>query len=55
MENVRVGVLHVNSASAGADLHVPFGGTRSSAFGPKEQGAAAKEFYTETATVYLKG
>lgn len=55
MEDVRVGVLHVNSASAGADLHVPFGGTRASAFGPKEQGTAAREFFTETATVYLKG
>lgn len=55
IEDIRVGVVHVNSASAGADLHVPFGGSRSSALGPKEQGAAAREFFTETATVYLRG
>lgn len=55
IEDIRVGVVHVNSASAGADLHVPFGGSGSSALGPKEQGAAAREFYTETATVYLRG
>jgi len=50
-----VGILHVNSESAGADPHVPFGGAKASGFGPKEQGAAASEFYTHTTTVYLKG
>lgn len=55
IEDIRVGVVHINSASAGADLHVPFGGSRASALGPKEQGAAAREFFTETATVYLRG
>ncbi|GAA1412312.1 putative aldehyde dehydrogenase [Glutamicibacter uratoxydans] len=50
-----VGILHVNSESAGADPHVPFGGAKASGFGPKEQGAAAREFYTHTTTVYLKG
>ncbi|MDF2507369.1 MAG: aldehyde dehydrogenase [Microbacterium sp.] len=55
IEDIRVGVVHVNSASAGADLHVPFGGSGSSALGPKEQGAAAREFFTETATIYLRG
>lgn len=55
IEEVRVGVVHVNSASAGADLHVPFGGNRGSALGPKEQGQAARDFFTETATVYLRG
>ncbi|MGM1017443.1 MAG: aldehyde dehydrogenase family protein [Actinomycetota bacterium] len=55
IEEIRAGVVHINSASAGADLHVPFGGSGSSALGPKEQGAAARDFYTETATVYLRG
>jgi aldehyde dehydrogenase (NAD+) len=55
IDDVRVGVVHVNSASAGADLHVPFGGNRGSALGPKEQGQVARDFFTETATVYLRG
>lgn len=55
IEDIRVGVVHINSASAGADLHVPFGGSGASALGPKEQGATAREFFTETATVYLRG
>ena len=55
MECVDVGVLHVNSESAGADPHVPFGGAKKSGLGPKEQGSAAREFFTHTTTVYLRG
>ena len=49
---LQAGILHVNSQTAGADVHVPFGGLKASAWGPHEQGRAAMEFYTETVTVY---
>jgi acyl-CoA reductase-like NAD-dependent aldehyde dehydrogenase len=49
----QAGLLHVNSQTAGADVHVPFGGIKNSGFGPHEQGRAAMEFYTETVTVYI--
>jgi aldehyde dehydrogenase (NAD+) len=52
-EEAQAGLLHVNSQTAGADVHVPFGGIKSSGFGPHEQGRAAIEFYTETVTVYV--
>lgn len=55
VDDLDVGILHVNSESAGADPHVPFGGAKKSGFGPKEQGGAAKEFFTHTTTVYLTG
>src|SRR6478609_588346 len=55
VEHIDVGVLHVNSESAGADPHVPFGGAKKSGLGPKEQGGAAREFFTHTTTVYLRG
>lgn len=55
VEQIDVGVLHVNSESAGADPHVPFGGAKKSGLGPKEQGGAAREFFTHTTTVYLRG
>lgn len=55
VDHIDVGVLHVNSESAGADPHVPFGGAKKSGLGPKEQGAAAREFFTHTTTVYLRG
>ncbi|MFL4477608.1 aldehyde dehydrogenase family protein [Paeniglutamicibacter sp. ORCA_105] len=55
MQAIDVGILHVNSESAGADPHVPFGGAKKSGYGPKEQGGASKEFFTHTTTVYLRG
>ena len=52
VNRVEAGLLHVNSQTAGADVHVPFGGIKGSGFGPHEQGRAALEFYTEVVTVY---
>jgi aldehyde dehydrogenase (NAD+) len=49
---IQAGIVHVNSQTAGADVHVPFGGLKGSAWGPHEQGRAAIEFYTESVTVY---
>jgi len=49
---LQAGILHVNSQTAGADVHVPFGGVKGSGWGPHEQGRAAIEFYTELVTVY---
>ena len=31
---LQAGILHINSQTAGADVHVPFGGLKSSAWGP---------------------
>ena len=49
----EAGLIHVNSQTAGADVHVPFGGIKASGFGPHEQGRAAIEFYTDIVTVYV--
>jgi aldehyde dehydrogenase (NAD+) len=51
-EEIGAGIIHVNSQTAGADVHVPFGGIKGSGWGPHEQGRAAIEFYTEAVTVY---
>jgi acyl-CoA reductase-like NAD-dependent aldehyde dehydrogenase len=48
------GILHVNSETAGADPHVPFGGMKQSGSGAREQGRAAREFFTHGKTVYLR-
>ena len=48
----RAGMVMVNLATAGVDYHVPFGGVRKSSYGPREQGFAAVEFYTQTKTAY---
>ena len=53
VERVKAGIVHVNSQTAGAEVHVPFGGLSGSGYGPHEQGRAAIEFYTQTKTIYL--
>ena len=53
--HVRAGMVMVNLPTAGVDYHVPFGGTRKSSYGAREQGFAAVEFYTQTKTVYIGG
>jgi aldehyde dehydrogenase (NAD+) len=52
-DEAQAGLIHVNSQTAGADVHVPFGGIKASGFGPHEQGRAAIEFYTDLITVYV--
>ena len=44
----------VNLPTAGVDLQAPFGGTRGSSFGPREQGPYAREFYTKMKTCYVQ-
>jgi alpha-ketoglutaric semialdehyde dehydrogenase len=51
-DEIGAGIIHVNAQTAGADVHVPFGGVKGSGWGPHEQGRAAIEFYTEMVTVY---
>ena len=51
--NVRTGCVMVNLPTAGTDYHVPFGGRGESSYGPREQGAYAREFYTTVKTAYV--
>jgi len=48
----RAGMVMVNLPTAGVDYHVPFGGSRKSSYGAREQGFAAIEFFTQTKTAY---
>jgi acyl-CoA reductase-like NAD-dependent aldehyde dehydrogenase len=50
---VQAGLVMVNLPTAGLDYHLPFGGRKSSSYGPREQGEAAREFYTQGKTAYL--
>ncbi len=48
----RAGMVMVNLPTAGVDYHVPFGGTKGSSYGSREQGRYAAEFYTTVKTAY---
>ncbi|MGL5116208.1 MAG: aldehyde dehydrogenase family protein, partial [Beijerinckiaceae bacterium] len=50
--NAEAGMVMVNLPTAGVDYHVPFGGRKGSSYGPREQGAYAREFYTTVKTAY---
>ena len=50
---IQAGVVHVNSETPGAEPQVPFGGYKGSSSYSREQGKAAREFYTQTKTVYI--
>lgn len=52
--HVQSGMVMVNTPTAGVDYHVPFGGTKASSFGPREQGHHAIEFFTTTKTAYTQ-
>jgi aldehyde dehydrogenase (NAD+) len=51
--HARAGMVMVNAPTAGVDYHVPFGGTKASSYGPREQGSYAREFYTTVKTAYV--
>ena len=51
----KAGMTMVNLPTAGVDYHVPFGGTKSSSYGSREQGFAAAEFFTQIKTSYSAG
>ncbi|MEP4037569.1 aldehyde dehydrogenase family protein [Pseudophaeobacter sp.] len=50
--HAEAGMVMVNLPTAGVDYHVPFGGTKGSSYGAREQGSYAAEFYTRVKTAY---
>ena len=52
---IDVGLVRVNAPTTGVDFHVPFGGEKASSYGPREQGRAAREFFTRSRTILVAG
>ena len=50
--NSDAGLVKVNLPTTGADFHLPFGGRKASSYGAREQGAYAREFFTQVKTAY---
>ncbi len=55
IRRIEVGLVRVNGDTTGVDPHAPFGGLKASSSGSREQGPAAREFYTEIKTVQIQG
>ena len=52
-EGIDCGLIRVNAVTPGVDYYAPFGGERLSSHGPREQGRAARDFFTTTRTLTI--
>lgn len=55
IERSEVGLVQINDETGGAEPQAPFGGLKNSGTGAREQGQAAKEFFTELKTITING
>ena len=53
VEDVEVGMIHVNEPSVGGEAQLPFGGTKSTGIGEREMGEEGLNFFTEVKTVFI--
>jgi acyl-CoA reductase-like NAD-dependent aldehyde dehydrogenase len=53
MQDVYTGILYINAGTTGAEIHLPFGGTKATGNGHREAGTAALDFYTEWQSIYV--
>jgi aldehyde dehydrogenase (NAD+) len=54
IRGIEAGLVRINGDTTGVDPHAPFGGVKGSSSGSREQGSAAREFYTEIKTVQVQ-
>ena len=50
---IECGLQRINAPTPGVDYYAPFGGERNSSHGPREQGRAAREFFTTSRTMTI--
>ncbi len=53
IEKLDTGITYINAPTIGAEIHLPFGGTKSTGNGTREAGTTAIEEFTEIKTVYF--
>jgi aldehyde dehydrogenase (NAD+) len=51
--DITTGILYVNAGTTGAEIQLPFGGTRGTGNGHREAGLGAVEFFTEWKAIYV--
>ena len=53
INTVETGMVHVNAPTLGGEVHLPFGGLKSSGVGQREQGLEGINFFSEVLTAYI--
>jgi acyl-CoA reductase-like NAD-dependent aldehyde dehydrogenase len=53
MRDVYTGIFYVNAPTIGAEVHLPFGGTKATGNGHREAGTAALDVFSEWKSIYI--
>jgi aldehyde dehydrogenase (NAD+) len=53
MRDIYTGIFYVNAPTIGAEVHLPFGGTKATGNGHREAGIAALDVFSEWKSIYV--
>ncbi len=53
MRDLQTGITYVNAGTTGAEVHLPFGGTKDTGNGHREAGQTALDVFTEWKSIYV--
>jgi acyl-CoA reductase-like NAD-dependent aldehyde dehydrogenase len=53
MRDLETGITYINAGTIGAEVHLPFGGTKHTGNGHREAGQAALDVFTEWKAIYV--
>ncbi len=53
MRDLYTGIFYVNAPTIGAEVHLPFGGTKNTGNGHREAGSAALDVFSEWKSIYV--
>jgi aldehyde dehydrogenase (NAD+) len=53
MRDLEAGITYINAGTTGAEVHLPFGGTKATGNGHREAGQAALDVFTEWKSIYV--
>jgi aldehyde dehydrogenase (NAD+) len=53
MRDLQTGITYINAGTTGAEVHLPFGGTKDTGNGHREAGQAALDVFTEWKSIYV--
>lgn len=53
MRDLDTGIVYINAGTTGAEIHLPFGGTKATGNGHRDSGIAALDVFTEWKSIYV--
>ena len=53
MRDLDAGITYVNAPTIGAEVHLPFGGTKNTGNGHREAAETCLDIFTEWKTIYV--